>query len=153
MRKIIAALTLLALTMLPVPSFAACACTATVSSPEDTVGKITHSEGEVLYSGKYGFTAAKPGSKLYKGSQISTGPGASVSVSAGKSCALDVPENSELSVLPVDGVENDICLEVTSEYGQFISLLTIPILVPLGITAGDAGIILAVSGGDNSVSN
>lgn len=153
MRKTIASLIVLAVTVLPVPSFAACACTTTVSNSQASVGKITQSKGEVLYSGKFGFADAKSGSKLYKGSQVSTGPGASVSVSAGESCALDVPENSELSLLPVDGVENDICLEVTTEYGQFISLLTIPILVPLGITAGDAGIILAVSGGDNSVSN
>ncbi len=152
MRKTIAALTMLAVTMLSAPSFAACTCTTTVTSSEDSVGRITHSKGEVLYSGKFGFSNAKSGSKLYKGSQVSTGPGATVSVSAGDSCALDVPENSELSLLPVDGFENNICLEVTTEYGQFLPVLAISQLIPLSILAGDAGIVLAVSGGDNSAS-
>ena len=151
MRKTIAALTV-ALTLLPVPSFAECACTTTVPDTEDTVGKITYSKGEVLYSGKFGFSNAKSGSKLYTGSQVSTGFASSASVTAGEDCELDVPENSELSIMPVDGVENDICLEITSEYRQFLPILAISQLVPVSIVAGDAGIILAVSGGDNAAS-
>ncbi len=186
MRTVITTAVLLTFGVLTTPSFAECACVTSKKNSSNIVGEIVYSRGEVLYSGKTGFAQAKSGSKLVSGSQISTGPGASASLSVGKDCALELPENSEASVsvlksenaqkakkvnlaaedlnanatdvnladVPVvDLIENNIFLEVTSEYGQFISLLSIPILVPLSITAGDAGIILAVSGGKNSASN
>ena len=98
-----------------------------------------------------------PGSKLYSWSQVSTGSDSSAVISAGDNCDLEIPENSELSILPLDrtekdGVENNICLEITSEYGQFLPALAFSQLLPLTIAAGDAGIVLAVSGGDNSAS-
>lgn len=189
MRLVITA-AMLSFGMMTAPAFAECSCVTSKADSSNILGEIVQSRGEVLYSGKTGFAQAKSGSKLVSGSQISTGPGASASLSVGKDCQLDLPENSEASILTLNSndadndtnkvknidlaseefvvntenvnaenfqeelvVQNDICLEVTSEYGQFVSLLSIPMLVPLGITAGDAGIILAVSGGDNSVSN
>jgi len=176
MKLVITAAVLLTFGMMTAPSFAECACVTSKADSSTTVGEIVYSRGEVLYSGKSGFAQAKSGSKLVSGSQISTGPGASAGISVGKDCALDLPENSEASILTLqkneaentkyvdltidyfdvsteEEVENNICLEVTSEYSQVLPVLAISQLVPVSILAGDAGIVLAVSGGDNSVSN
>ena len=175
MRLVISTAVLIAFGMTTTPLLAECACITSKADSSSIVGEIVDSRGEVLYSGKTGFAQAKPGSKLVSGSQISTGPGASASLSVGKDCALDLPENSEASVLTLkkedaenakkidlavedfdvnaeDVVKNNICLEITSEYSQFLPVLAISQLVPLSILAGDAGIVLAVSGGDNSAS-
>jgi hypothetical protein len=149
MRNVIAALSMFALTMLPVPSFADCDCTTYVSDSSERVGEIIHLKGEVIYSGKYGFSGAKSGSKLYSGSQVSTGYKSSANVIAGEDCDLDVPENSKLSILPIDGVDNNICFEITREY-EFLPILALPSLLPLSIAAGDAGIVLNGSGGDDA---
>lgn len=186
MRTVITSAVLLTLGMMTTPSFAECACVTSKKDSSNIVGEIVHSQGEVLYSGTTGFAQAKSGSKLVNGSQISTGPGASASISVGIGCALELPQNSEASVLTLEKkdaenpkvtnltgegfdvnaekvnadsvnaevlVENNICLEVTSQYSQVLPALAISQLIPVSIAAGDAGIILAVSGGDNSVSN
>jgi len=186
MRTVITTAVLLTLGMMTTPSFAECSCVTSKKDSGSIVGEIVHSRGEVLYSGKFGFAQATSGSKLVSGSQISTGPGASASISVGKDCALDLPQNSEASVLTLENkdaekpkvtdltdedfdvislnvdaedtnleevVENNICLEVTSQYSQVLPALVISQLIPVSITAGNTGIILAVSGGDNSVSN
>ena len=186
MRTVITTAVLLAFGVMTTPSFAECACVTSKKDSSSIVGEIVQSQGEVLYSGKTGFAQATPGSKLVSGSQISTGPGASASISVGRDCALDLPQNSEASVLTLENkgaekpkvinltdedfdvssqnvnvedtnfeeiVEYNICLEVTSQYSQVLPVLAISQLVPVSILAGDAGIVLAVSGGDNSVSN
>ncbi len=186
MRTVITTAVLLTFGMMTTPSFAECVCVTSKKDASSTLGEIVHSRGEVLYSGKFGFAQATPGSKLVSGSQISTGPGATASISVGRDCALDLPQNSEASVLTLETkdtekvqvtdltvedfdvssenlsvedanaeelVENNICLEVTSEYVQVLPVLAISQLVPVSITASNAGIILTVSGGDNSVSN
>ena len=154
MRKVIFFATALAFAALTNPTFADCTCVT--SSPENSsvVGKIVSATGQVLFSGKTGFKSAKPGSKLVSGSQISTGAGATAKISVGKGCKLRVPENSEVSLLPANGPEGNICLELVSEYGQAAGAGTgsFSPIIPLVIVAGAGGVAIAVSGGSSSAS-
>jgi len=124
MRKLTTLLTALAFVGAPVSAFAAsdnianCACTTAQKSAGAAIGTINKTSGKVLYTGTTGFVDATSGSKLMAGSQISTGSGSSADISVGATCNLSIPENSEVSILPVNGVGSDICLQVTSEYGQ-----------------------------------
>ncbi len=154
MRNVIFTATALAFVALSNPALADCTCVTSSPANSSVVGKIVSATGQVLFSGKTGFETAKTGSKLVSGSQISTGAGATANISVGEGCKLSVPENSEVSLTPVNGTEGNICLELVSEYGQAAGAGTgsVSPIVPLVIVAGAGGIAIAVSGGSSSAS-
>ncbi len=127
MNKLTTLLTAIAFAGSPLPALSAsnnatkCSCTTAQKTAGATVGSIKQTSGKVLYTSTTGFVDAKPGSKLVAGSQVSTGAGSSADISVGASCNLSIPENSEVSILPTDGKDANICLQVKSEYGQAVS--------------------------------
>ncbi len=132
------------------PAFAECVCTTPLAGSSATIGSILSSSGRTLYSGSSGFVDATPGAKLVRGSQISTGNGASASISVGTSCNVNIPENSEMTLIPIQGTAN-ICVNLERQVAT--AAPPISLVVPIVVITGAAGIALAVGGGDKAASN
>lgn len=157
MRKTAIFLSIFAFITSPITAYSAqknCTCKTAAMSAGSSVGTIVKTSGKVIYTGRSGFIAAKPGSKLVAGSQVSTGAGASADISLGAACAVSVPENSDVAVVPVDSTSGNICLEINSQYGhEVVPVATVSPIIPIAVLGLAAGGVLLISGGNNSASN
>lgn len=91
-----------------------CSCVSTPAATNAVVGNIVQSSGDVLYSAAGGYIKAKPGATLVVGSQISVGDGASARISVGSTCKLNIPANTEVSILQSKAGTKGVCVNVAS---------------------------------------
>ncbi|MEP3265701.1 MAG: hypothetical protein ABJN78_08090 [Hyphomicrobiales bacterium] len=98
-------------------------CSCVTASANQAPGKITAVTGDVLQSGKTGYTLASEGTDVSVGSLISVGSRSAAKVSFGSSCSVLVPANSELRVSFTENAAAPICASITST-GQKEALKT-----------------------------
>ena len=99
------------------------ACSCVSASAVGAPGKIVSLAGDVIQSGKSGYTLASEGADVSVGSHLSVGAKSAAKVSFGSSCSILVPANSELTVSLTDNAATPICASITST-GQREALTT-----------------------------
>ncbi|TPM37615.1 hypothetical protein FJ967_16260 [Mesorhizobium sp. B2-3-4] len=134
---------------------ASCSCATAYHGPQNPVGSIVSTNGDVMVSQAAGYGPAKAGNTLDFGSRVVVGPKGTASVAVG-GCNLDVPANSSLDVSRVEG---NICLKlVGSEQTAAVQQSSgAPggFGPPEGIFAGAllaTGVLAATQNDDNAVS-
>ena len=90
------------------------ACSCVAASTVDAPGKIISLAGDVIQSGKSGYTLASEGADVSVGSHLSVGAKSAAKISFGSSCSILVPANSELTVSLTDNAAAPICASITS---------------------------------------
>lgn len=137
-----------------------CSC-ITAGSGAGQVGRIVAAKGEVLASGATNYEAAKAGTPISIGSEISVGAKSSAQISVG-TCALPLMANSVTRInAQADG---NICVASVqtsnAEYGvtglstggQPLTENGIVPLVLFGTLGGGAAILALTGGGENAIS-
>lgn len=110
------------------------------------IGSITGAVGQVQVSQATGFGAGGAGTPLQLGTQIIVGPQSNASISVGASCNLQIQQNTDVVLEPLNG---DICVRVTDSTGQTAgSPNNNAVGVVLGLGAIGGIVALAVSDSD-----
>ncbi|MEP3525426.1 MAG: hypothetical protein ABJN24_08360 [Hyphomicrobiales bacterium] len=99
-------------------------CSCVSASAGNSAGKVISVAGEVLQSGKSGYSQAVAGSDISVGSLLSVGEKSAAKVSFGSSCSVLVPANSELKVSLTDNVAAPICASISSAGQKEASVTT-----------------------------
>jgi hypothetical protein len=128
-----------------------CTCiTESTDSTTLTLGNISSSIGNVLYSSDTGFERAIPGVQLVSGSQITVGINAAAVISVGVTCNLPIPANSEVAITQPAGPGGKICVKVSTD--PVVAATPSPLIPALAI-GGIIGIDLVFGGGNDPASN
>ncbi len=93
---------------------APCSCVSGLAASNTIVGTIVKTSGDVFYSGENGYVQAKAGAKLVTGSQVSVGANSSANLLVGATCKVNVPANSEVSILAPKAGADELCVRVSS---------------------------------------
>ncbi|MEM6460955.1 MAG: hypothetical protein AAF724_03475 [Pseudomonadota bacterium] len=92
-----------------------CLCLVDASNQEQSIGALLEALGDIRVSQTAGFTPGTTGTPLRRGDQIIVGPQSSALVSVGPTCRLQLPENTDIVLEPL---EDRICVRPTNGSGQ-----------------------------------
>lgn len=114
-----------------------CLCLVPAALGGQTIGSIINANGQVQVSQTAGFGPGSAGTALFQGNRIIVGPASNALISVGPNCRLRIPENTDVSLNPVDG---NICVGSTeatgNSAGQTTTAQTIGRIIIGGVVIG-----------------